>query len=178
MDRMPRHEPPMTSNKTRLHYVTYVLTLEGRLDDIIFVLGFFLVFFFLREGAQSRNHIGLIIVRHYIALIALLLLFRVVPTALKQRLKDHGVGGEHVGGEEGELVCLVMIVRVLRVLHRILDQFLECLPLADELDELGDAAAAAKHNQLFFLEQELLNRAALLLVQELIDLHVASILWK
>ena len=71
---------------------------------------------------------------------------------------------------------LVMVVRVLRVLHRILDQFLECLPLADELDELGDAAAAAKHYQLFLFEQELFNRAALLLVQELIDLHVASIM--
>ena len=71
---------------------------------------------------------------------------------------------------------LVMVVRVLRVLHRILNQFLECLSLADELDELGDAAAAAKHNQLFLFEQELFDRAALLLVQELIDLHVASIL--
>ena len=71
---------------------------------------------------------------------------------------------------------LVMVVRVLRVLHRILDQFLECLPLADELDELGDAAAAAKHNQLFLFEQELFDRAALLLIQELIDLHVASIM--
>ena len=71
---------------------------------------------------------------------------------------------------------LVMVVRVLRVLHRILDQFLECLPLADELDELGDAAAAAKHYQLFLFEQELFDRAALLLVQELIDFHVASIM--
>ena len=91
-------------------------------------------------------------------------------------MQDHGVGGEHVGGEEWELVRLVMVVRVLRVLHRILDQFLECLPLADELDELGDAATAAKHNQLFLFEQELFDRAALLLVQELIDLHVASIM--
>ena len=71
---------------------------------------------------------------------------------------------------------LVMVVRVLRVLHRILNQFLECLSLADELDELGDAAAATQHDQLFFFEQELFDRAALLLVQELIDLHVASIL--
>ena len=71
---------------------------------------------------------------------------------------------------------LVMVVRVLRVLHRILDQFLECLPLADELDELGDAAAAAKYYQLFLFEQELFDRAALLLIQELIDLHVASIM--
>ena len=91
-------------------------------------------------------------------------------------MQDHGVGGEHVGGEEWELVRLVMVVRVLRVLHRILDQFLECLTLADELDEFGDAAAAAKHNQLFLFEQELFDRAALLLVQELIDLHVASIM--
>ena len=91
-------------------------------------------------------------------------------------MQDHGVGGEHVGGEEWELVRLVMVVRVLRVLHRILNQFLECLTLADELDEFGDAAAAAKHNQLFLFEQELFDRAALFLVQELIDLHVASIM--
>ena len=71
---------------------------------------------------------------------------------------------------------LVMVVRVLRVLHRILDQFLECLPLADKLDEFGDAATAAKHNQLFLFEQELFDRAAFLLVQKLIDLHVASIM--
>ena len=93
-------------------------------------------------------------------------------------MQDHGVGGEHVRGEEGELVRLVMVVRVLWVLHRILNQFLECLALADEFDELGDAAAAAKHDQLFFFEQELFDRAALLLVQELIDLHVASIMRK
>ena len=67
-----------------------------------------------------------------------------------------------------------MIVGVLGVLDGVLDQFDQRFALADELDELRDATAAAKHGELFLLEQEVLNGAALLLVQELLDLHVSS----
>ena len=70
---------------------------------------------------------------------------------------------------------LVVIVRVHRLLHRVLDQLLECRSLANELNELGDAAATAEHDELFLLEKQLLNGATFLLVQELVDLNVASI---
>ena len=67
-----------------------------------------------------------------------------------------------------------MIVGVLGVLDGVLDQFDQRFALADELDKLRDATAAAKHGELFLLKQEVLNGAALLLVQELLDLHVSS----
>ena len=73
------------------------------------------------------------------------------------------------------LVSLVMVVGVDRVLDTVLDELLEGTSLADELDELGDAASAAKHNQLFLLKKELFDGAALFLVEQLVDLHVASI---
>ena len=73
------------------------------------------------------------------------------------------------------LMCLIVVVRVDGVLNTVLDELLEGAFLADELDKFGDAAAAAEHNQLFLLEKELLNGAALLLVKQLVDLHVASI---
>ena len=76
------------------------------------------------------------------------------------------------------LVRLVVVVGVDRVLHTVLDELLESGPLADELDEFGDAATAAEHNKFFLFEQELLNRAPLLLIQKLVDLHVASIISK
>jgi len=41
---------------------------------------------------------------------------------------------------------------------------LECLTLTDEFDELGDAAATAKHDQLFLFEKEIFDGAALLLI--------------
>ena len=52
---------------------------------------------------------------------------------------------------------------------------MECRALAHKLNELGDAAAAAEHHEFFFLEQELLDGAPLLLVENLVDLDVASI---
>ena len=67
-----------------------------------------------------------------------------------------------------------MIVRVLGVLDGVLDQLLQRVALAHKLDELGNAATAAKHSQLLLLEKKVLNRAAFLLVQELLDLHVSS----
>lgn len=68
-----------------------------------------------------------------------------------------------------------MIVRVDWRLDGILDELLECPTLADELNELGDAPAAAKHDKFLLLEQELFNGATLLLVQELVYLDVASV---
>ena len=68
-----------------------------------------------------------------------------------------------------------MIVRVEWLLHRVLDQLLECRALADELDQLGDATATAEHDELFFLEQEFFDGTTFLLVQELVDFDVTSI---
>ena len=97
----------------------------------------------------------------------------VVPAALEERLEDHGVGGEDVGGEEGELVRLVVVVRVDGRAHRVLDQLLQCSPLAHEFYKFRDATASAEHHKFFLFEEQLLNRAALLLVQQLVDLHIA-----
>lgn len=76
------------------------------------------------------------------------------------------------------LVSLVVIVRILRVLHTVGDKFLKSALLTYKFDEFGDTACATQHNQLFLLEQELLDRAAFLLTQKLIDFHVASIAMK
>ena len=89
-------------------------------------------------------------------------------------MEYHSVRCEHVRGEEWELVRLVVIVRVLGVLHGISDELLECRALAHKLDKFGNAAAATEHDKLFLLEEQLLDRAALLLVQDLIDLYVSS----
>jgi len=70
---------------------------------------------------------------------------------------------------------LIVVVGVDGVLDTVLYELLKGAFLADELDEFWDAAAAAEHNQLFLLEKELLNGAALLLVKQLVDLHVASL---
>ena len=70
---------------------------------------------------------------------------------------------------------LIVIIRILWVLDTVRDKFFEGALLADEFDELGYAASAAEHNQLFLFEEQLLDRAALLLAQQLVDLHVASI---
>ena len=67
-----------------------------------------------------------------------------------------------------------MIVRVLGVLDGVLDQLLQRVALAHKLDELGNAATAAKHSELLLLKEQVLNCAAFLLVQELLDLHVSS----
>ena len=67
-----------------------------------------------------------------------------------------------------------MVVRVLGRVDCVLDQFLERGSLADELDELRDAATSAEHHELFLLEKQLLDGAAILLVQKLVDLDVAS----
>jgi hypothetical protein len=42
---------------------------------------------------------------------------------------------------------------------------LECLTLANEFDQFGDAAASAKDHKFFLLQQEFFNGAALLLVE-------------
>ena len=67
-----------------------------------------------------------------------------------------------------------MIVRVLWVLDGVLDEFDECFTLTDELNEFRDTATAAKHGELLFFKKKLFDGAALLLVKELLDLHVAS----
>ena len=67
-----------------------------------------------------------------------------------------------------------MVVWIDGRLDGVLDQFLECSFLADELDEFGDAATTAKHDQLFLLKKEFLDGATFLLIQQLIDLDVAS----
>ena len=67
-----------------------------------------------------------------------------------------------------------MIVRVLGVLDGVLDQLLQRVALAHKLDELGNAATAAEHDELLFLKEQLFNSAALFLVQDLVDLNVSS----
>ena len=67
-----------------------------------------------------------------------------------------------------------MVVGILRVLHGVLDELQESWPLADKLDQFRFAASAAEHDELFLLKEEILDRAALFLVEELLDLHVLS----
>ena len=64
------------------------------------------------------------------------------------------------------------------MLDRVLDQLLQGFALADEFNELWDAATAAEDYELVFFEEEILDGAALLLVQELVDLLVSSVSWK
>lgn len=71
---------------------------------------------------------------------------------------------------------LVVIVRISRLLDGVLDKLLECPALTDEFYEFGNATATAKHNKFLFFQEELLNRAALVLIQELINLYVASVI--
>jgi len=40
-----------------------------------------------------------------------------------------------------------MVVGILRVFDRVIDQLLQCVALANELDELGVAATTAKHHK-------------------------------
>ena len=68
-----------------------------------------------------------------------------------------------------------MIVCVLWVLDGVLDKLDECFALTHELNELRDTATAAKHGELLLLKKKLFDGAALFLVEELLDLHVASI---
>ena len=69
---------------------------------------------------------------------------------------------------------LVVIVWVLRSLHAVGDQLLQSRLLADEFNEFWNAATTAEDDQFLLLKKELLDRATLLLIQELVDLHVAS----
>ena len=146
------------------------------MHHLLLLLRFVFLLAFLAR--VDRGHTIVFVARRIVgelfALETLCFLIGVVPAAFDERLQDHGVGGEDVGGDEGELVRLVVVVRVGRRVHGILDQLLECPALAHELNEFGNAAAAAKHDEFVLLEQELFNGATLLLVQKLVDLHVAS----
>ena len=70
---------------------------------------------------------------------------------------------------------LVVIVWVLRSLHAVSNQLLQSRLLADEFNEFWNTATTAEDDQFLLLKKELLDRATLLLIQELVDLHVASI---
>ena len=149
---------------------TYVLVtaVQGWLDH------FMLVFCGRILGLVSTA--GVVVWILLVALVAFLFIVGgVVPAALKERLKDHSVGGEDVRGEEGELVRLVVVVRIDWCLDWILDQFLECPSLANKFYKFWDAAASAENHKFFLFKEQLLNRAALLLVQQLVDLHIAPI---
>ena len=73
------------------------------------------------------------------------------------------------------LVSLVVVVRVAGSLNWVLDQLLECSALTNEFDQFRDGTAAAKHDEFFFFKQKFLNGTSFLLVQKLVDFHVASI---
>ena len=60
------------------------------------------------------------------------------------------------------------------MLNGVCYELLECRALAHEFDQLGNAAAAAEHDELLFLKEQLFNSAALFLVQDLVDLNVSS----
>lgn len=75
------------------------------------------------------------------------------PSALDQRLHDHGIAGKYISRKVRELLSLVVVVRITRVLDRVLDQLLERCLLANELNQLGLAASAAEnYKSLFFVE--------------------------
>ena len=69
---------------------------------------------------------------------------------------------------------LVVIVWVLRSLHAVSNQLLQSRLLADEFNEFWNATTTAEDDQFLLLKKKLLDRATLLLIQELVDLHVAS----
>jgi len=73
------------------------------------------------------------------------------------------------------LLGLVVVIRIFGVLDGVLDQLLERVTLANEFNELRVAATAAEHYKPVLLVEELLNGAALLLVEQLIDLYVSSV---
>ena len=67
-----------------------------------------------------------------------------------------------------------MVVWVSWRLNGIVNELLECLALADELNQFRDAATAAKHHKFFLLLKELFDCATFLLVEKLVDLDVSS----
>ena len=69
---------------------------------------------------------------------------------------------------------MIMIVCVFRVLNCVLYELLECRALAHEFDKLRNTATAAEHDELLLLKKQLFDSAALLLVQDLVDLDVSS----
>ena len=77
---------------------------------------------------------------------------------------------------EDLLVCLVVIVLVFRMLYRVSNQLLKSRTLANKLNEFGYASTAAQHDKFFLFEKEILDRAAIFLVQQLIDLLVTPII--
>ena len=87
------------------------------------------------------------------------------PTAFDQGFHDHGIAAKNVSRKVRELFGLVMVVRVLRIFDRVLDQLLKSCLLANELDELGLAATTAEDHEALLLVEEFLNGAALLLVE-------------
>ena len=62
-----------------------------------------------------------------------------------------------------------MVVWILGVLARVSDQFLECLLLANEFNQLW-CSCTAHVDATFFFEKKVFNGAALLLTEDLIDL--------
>ena len=152
---------------------TYILTVEGRLDHLLLSCAIGLIFALVcvikgvfKSGGQVISPLERIVIRASTGsfLLGLLLLFLVLPATLEDRLEYHRVRCEHVRGKEWELVGLVVIVRVLGVLHGIRDELLECRALAHKLDQFGNAAATTEHDELFLLEEQLLDRTAFLLV--------------
>lgn len=69
---------------------------------------------------------------------------------------------------------LVVIVGVAWVLHGVSDKLFERRALADELNKFGDAATTAEHHEFFLLQKEFFDRATVLLIEQLVDLHVVS----
>ena len=162
---------------------TYILTVEGRLDHLLLSCAISLIFALVcvikgvfKSGGQVISTLERIVIRASTGsfLLGLLLLLLVLPATLEDGLEYHRVRCEHVRGEEWELVGLIVVVRILGVLDGVRYELLECRALAHEFDKLGNAASAAEHDELFFLKEQLFDSAALLLVQDLVDLYVSS----
>lgn len=111
---------------------------------------------------------------HCLALGIFLVLF-LAPAALNESLHDHGVAGKNISREVWELLGLVVIIWVLRVLDGVLDQLLKRSLLTNELDKFGLATSSTENDEPFLFVEELLDCAALLLVQKLVDLYVSSL---
>lgn len=77
-------------------------------------------------------------------------------------------------GDEYLLVGLIVVVGVAWILDGVLDQFLECLPLANKFDQFWDTAATTENHEFLLFHQEFFDGASIFLVKELVDFEISS----
>jgi len=96
-----------------------------------------------------------------------------LPASFKHSLADSLVGVEHVTGNEGVFVALVVVFDILRHFGRVSDKLFKSASLAQVLDELG-VLGTDLVDQAFFLLEELLEGKASLLFENLGDLALCD----